>query len=565
MRFAALSLVVALLMTGCAREETPDTTDAADAAKDSDRAATVLRPTFSEERLHDHIRILASDEFEGRAPSTPGEEKTLAYLVKQFGEIGLEPGNGDSYLQPVPLVSIQADTDMVLEIKGDGTDIKLAGRDDMTAWTKRVTDATSIEDSEVVFVGYGVVAPEYGWNDYEGLDVEGHTVIILVNDPGYATQNPELFTGNEMTYYGRWTYKYAEAARQGAAGAFIVHETAPASYPWGVVAANYGRPRFDLVTEDKNFSRVPVEGWITHEAAQEVFSAAGLHYETEKEKAASADFKPVPLGLTASIAVQNTLEESVSQNVVGVLRGSERPDETIVFTAHWDHLGKNDELEGDTIYNGAVDNASGTAALIELALAFAELPERPKRSIVFLAVTAEEQGLLGSRHYANNPTESLPKMVASLNMDSANVYGETNDVQVIGWNFSELQDYVDEAAAIQDRITVQEPTPEAGYYYRSDHFNFAKVGVPSLYAEGGDDLKNGGKEAGRAAAKDYRANRYHKPADEYDESWDLSGMTQDMELDFLIANKLANEDTFTNWRETSEFRAIRDASRANMQ
>ena len=528
--------------------------EAAAAASDpagqlADTPLSILDP----EPLHEYISVLASDEFEGRAPATRGEELTLDYLTEHFDGLGLEVR-----LQPVPLVSITADPEMELRITGaDGTET-LAYRDDMMGWTTRVVDEVTVEGSELVFVGYGVVAPEYGWNDYEGLDVEGRTVVMLINDPGFATQDPELFNGRSMTLYGRWTYKFEEAARQGAAAAIIVHETEPAAYGWDVVAGSWSGPQFGLVTEDLNLSRLAFESWITEDAARATFARAGEDFSALREAARSPDFRPVPLGdLRADVTVRNTLEESETHNVVATLQGRERPDEYVIYTAHWDHLG----TDGDEIYNGAVDNASGTAAVMRLAEAFAARDEAPERSVVFLPVGAEEQGLLGSAHYAANPVYPLARTVAVINIDGPNYIGPTRDIQVVGYGNSELDDYLKAAAERRDRVVEPEDRPEAGFFYRSDHFSFARQGVPALYTKMGADMFEGGVDRGRALAAEYTAERYHAPADEYDPAMDLRGLAMDLELLFEVGLALADSDDWPNWAEGNEFRAARDAQR----
>lgn len=505
-----------------------------------------------------HIRLLASDEFEGRAPASPGGEKTVAYIADQFRQAGLKPGNEGSWYQEVPLVSITLDPDTKLNIEGLEGPLEVSHGDDAVMWTKRVTESVSLDASDMVFVGYGVVAPEYDWNDYEGLDVEGKTVVMLVNDPGFATQDENLFNGNAMTYYGRWTYKYEEAARQGASGAIVIHESEPAGYPWEVVSGSWTGPQFDLVSENRNQDRARLEGWIRYGLADRLFRHVGMSYEEAKEAALTPDFQPVPLDVSVSATLRNNIEETRSRNVIGVLPGAERPEETVLYMAHWDHLGMKPDRKGDKIFNGAVDNATGVAGLIEIAEALTARPEPPERSVVFLAVTAEEQGLLGSRHYAENPVYPLAKTAATINMDGLSPYGKTRDVVVVGYGSSELEDYLAEAA---DREVVPEPTPEKGYYYRSDHFNFAKQGVPSLYAEAGTDLVDGGTERGERLQAEYVENDYHKPSDEYGPDWDLGGIVQDVRLFREVGERIADSDAWPNWYEGNEFRAIRDKSK----
>jgi Zn-dependent M28 family amino/carboxypeptidase len=551
----ALTLpVVAMLVAGaCAPGEQVD--EQLDAAL----------ATITAEEVAEHTQVLGSDEYEGRLPGTPGEEKTLAYLQSEFERLGLQPGNAGSWFQEVPLVSITADPSVRLTVRGGDEPKTYAYGSQIMAWTKRVVESVDLEASEMVFVGYGVVAPEYGWNDYEGLDVEGKTVVILVNDPGYATQDPELFNGNSMTYYGRWTYKYEEAARQGAAAAFIVHETAPAAYPWGTVEASWSGPQFDMVPEDNNMSRVKVEGWLQLDVAREIFAMAGQDYDQLKEQAAQRGFRAVPLGLTASMGIRNTIARSISHNVLAVLPGTDRADEYIVYMSHWDHLGRDPSLEADQIYNGALDNATGVAGLFELAEAFMSLGTRPQRSILFMSVTAEEQGLLGSAYYAANPVYPPEKTVAAINMDGLNVLGPMRDIFVIGYGNSELDGYLVAAAATQDRIVEPDAEPEKGFFYRSDHFPLAKHGVPALYTGTGNDHVEHGEEWTRQKKDEWRAANYHKPSDEYSPDWDLTGAVDDLQLLFIVGYRLASESTFPNWREGTEFKAKRDAMMAGVQ
>lgn len=524
-------------------------------------AAPVL-PTFSAEQLAGEIKTLASDEFEGRRPATPGEEKTVAFIENAFRTAGLKPGVGDSYRQPVPFVELTTRPDDTFRVAGpDGKSLSLKYGDQAVYWTKRVVPQVSLDASELVFVGYGIVEPAMGWNDYAGVDMKGKTAVILINDPGFETNDATLFKGRAMTYHGRWTYKFEEAARQGAAGAIIVHEEAPAAYPWAVVQNGAARPQL-VIDSSQAEPRVAVEGWMTRDAASEVFAAAGLDFATLKAKAVTRGFKPVPIGLTASTSVRNGIRRATSSNVVGVLPGSKRPGEYVVLTAHWDHLGRALAFSGDAIFNGAVDNATGTAGLLELARAFGTVRPAPERSVVFVAFTGEEYGLLGSEYYADHPTVPLDKVAGGINIDGMSVNGRTNDVVVIGYGSSELEDDLREAAAKQHRVLVQEPTPEKGYYYRSDHFNLAKKGVPMIYAKSGIDSVAHGKEWGLAQQADYVSNRYHKPSDEFDPNWDLGGAVQDLELYFAISYKLAQENRFPNWYPGNEFRAIRDRSLA---
>jgi Zn-dependent M28 family amino/carboxypeptidase len=523
---------------------------------DTDTLATAQETTnfdsvynsISDADIREPLKILSSDEFEGRLPTTEGEKKTIDYLVSQFKEAGLEPGNGDSYLQKVALMEITANPDMTMTI-GDN---RFAYKEDMVASSKREQASVSLNDSELVFVGYGVNAPEYKWNDYEGLDVEGKTVVILINDPGFENPKSGKFQGTTMTYYGRWSYKYEEASRQGAAAAIIVHESAPASYGWSVVANSWSGPQYGLVSEDKGASRVAVEGWLTLDAAKQVFSDAGLDFDAEKAKAMSGPYNKA-MDITASVTVKNTFKKSESNNVIATLPGSAFADDHIIYTAHWDHLGKDESKEGDQIYNGAHDNATGSAAMIAMAKAYSSLTPRPKRSISFLVVTAEEQGLLGSKYYAANPVIPLEKTVANINMDAMNVLGKTKNVAVVGMGKSELETYLRAAAKKQGRVLTQEDKPEAGYYYRSDHFSFAKQGVPALYAEGGDEPADEETAKYRKRMNVIVTGCYHQVCDEYRENWDMGGIVQDTQMLFDVGVNVANAPMWPKWNEGSEF------------
>ena len=507
-------------------------------------------------------KILASDEFEGRAPASVGEEKTVEFLGKEFQALGLKPGNGGSFFQEIPMVVITAEPGARLEVKGPKKSFAFAYKNDFVALTERVVEEVSLADSEVIFAGYGIVAPEYDWNDYQGLDVRGKTVVVLINDPGYATEDPALFSGRAMTYYGRWTYKYEEAARQGAAGIFIVHETEPAAYPWGVVENGWTGPQFNLTSEDNNMSRCAVEGWLQLETARKIFEQVGQNYDELKKAAARRGFKAVPLGLKASLSLKNSVKKVTSRNVVALLPGSKRASEYVIYMSHWDHFGINPGLEKDQIFNGAVDNATGTAALIELAEAFKKLKRPPQRSIVFLAVTGEEQGLLGSEYYAAHPIYPTAKTAAVINMDALNTYGPMKDITVVGYGLSELDGYIESAAKEQGRTVNPDPTPEKGSYFRSDHFPFAKQGIPAVYPSGGTDSVEHGKEWTLAKREKYTAENYHKPSDEFDPNWDLSGAVDDLRLLFKVGYRLAMESTFPNWKEGTPYKAKRDADLA---
>jgi Zn-dependent M28 family amino/carboxypeptidase len=512
--------------------------------------------------LKDVTRTLSSDAYAGRAPTSPEEAKTIAYIVTRMTKAGLKPGNKGGWTQDVPMVEITADpTPMTFNIAGKAP-VALAYKTDMVIGTTRVVPRVDIKDSEVVFVGYGINAPQLGWNDYAGLDVKGKTVVILINDPDYQT--PTLtgtFGGRAMTYYGRWTYKYEEAARQGAAAAIIVHETEPAAYGWDVVVSSWAKPRLGLDAPDNHMGDSAAIGWMTKEAATRLFAAGEQDFDLLNAAAKKKDFSAVPLGMTMSMSMDNKIRRQMSKNVIGILPGHTRSKEYVLYSAHWDHLGRCLPVKGDGICNGAVDNASGTAGLIAIAEMNAKAG-RAARSQIFLAVTAEESGLLGSKYYAENPIYPLSQTVGGVNMDGLNVTGATKDVNIIGVGKSELDDYVTRWAAKGNRTITPESTPEKGFYYRSDHFSFARLGVPMLDAGSGDDLINGGLTAGRAAAEDYTVNRYHKPQDEYNPAWNWDGAVQDLTMYYGIGRELASGNAWPNWAPTAEFRAIRDKDRA---
>jgi Zn-dependent M28 family amino/carboxypeptidase len=514
--------------------------------------------------IRDNTRTLSSDAFEGRSPGTPGEVKTIAHIIEQFRKAGLQPGNNGSWTQDVPIVAIETNPAAKITFAGGTTPVlALTYSSDMVIWTKRQVQSIGINNSSIVFVGYGINAPEWQWNDYAGLDVRGKTVIILVNDPGFATEDPKLFNGKAMTYYGRWTYKYEEAARQGAGAALIVHDTAAASYPWGVLQTSKTGPQVDIDYTDKGMSRAGAEGWITSESATRMFARTGFDFAALKAAAARRGFKPVPLLQTMNVTLSNTIQRSISHNVVGLLPGRTRPDQNFLYSAHWDHLGRcKADATGDDICNGAVDNASGVAGLISLADAYSRQKIKPARSILFVAFTAEESGLLGSHWLAQNPVVPLSKIVAGINMDGLNFVGKTEDVIVVGKGKSELEDYLAIYAARQKRVVEPEDRPEAGSFFRSDHFPLAKVGVPMLYADGGTRVRGKPADYGRKLAEAYTANQYHKPSDEFSDTMDFKAAVEDVTLFFNIGNDIANSTAWPNWLPTSEFRAARDASMA---
>jgi Zn-dependent M28 family amino/carboxypeptidase len=520
-------------------------------------------PPISLATLTTATQILSSDEYEGRAPTTRGEEKTVAYIARRFEKAGLQPGNKGSWFQNVPLVESLA-TPTALTISGGGAAMTFSHRSDFVANSYQVQPRVDLSDSEMVFVGYGINAPERGWNDYAGIDVKGKTVVILVNDPDWQESGLEgRFNGKAMTYYGRWTYKYEEAARQGAAAAFIVHDPEPAAYGWNVVQSSWTGPQYNMDEPGGHRDQSKVVGWLTNEAARRILTASGQDLTALSAAARRPGFKGVPLRTRASLGLTNQIRKQASKNVIGVLPGSKRPNEYVIYTAHWDHLGRCDaDASGDDICNGALDNATGTAGLIALAEAHAKRGN-PERSLVFLAVTAEESGLLGSRYYAENPVYPLASTAGGVNMDGLNVMGNTRDFVVIGKGKSQLETYMKRATDRYGLTVKNEPSPQAGYYYRSDHFSLARQGVPMLYAEGGEDLVAGGLAAGRAAAEDYRTKRYHQPSDEYDPRWDWSGAIRDLQIYWLIGRELADSADWPNWNPGDEFRAIRDKSRGN--
>ena len=511
--------------------------------------------------LKEVTRTLSDDSFEGRAPATPGEEKTVAYLAQAFAKAGLKPGNKGSWYQEVPLVELTT-TPSPIRITGGKTPLELAYKREMMVWTYRVRPQVAVKDSDLVFVGYGINAPEKGWNDYAGVDVKGKTVVILVNDPDWQSRETKgLFDGRAMTYYGRWTYKYEEAARQGAAAALIVHDTEPAAYGFNVVVSSNVGAQLEADSPDDHMDQSAAVGWITNDAARRLFAAAGQDLGALTAAAKVKGFKAVPFaGLKASVTLDNAIRRQTSKNVIGVLPGTTRPDEYVLYSAHWDHLGRCEPVDGDDICNGAVDNASGTAGLVALAEAY-RAQGAPQRSVIFLAVTAEEAGTLGSEYYAAHPVFPLSATVGGANMDSLSVDGLARDAILIGGGKSELEDRFRRIAAAAGRKIVPEPTPEKGYYYRSDHFSFAKLGVPMIYFEPGDDLVKGGIAAGRKAKEEREAHQYHAPSDEYDPNWDWSGAVADLKLYYAIGRDLADSDAWPNWYPTAEFRAVRDASR----
>jgi len=566
MRQSGIVLLAACfaVLAGCGDEGGAPVPDAGVlAAMGAAAPAAETATGISAEELRRHIATLASDEFEGRAPTTPGGEKTRNYIAAEFQRLGLKPV-GASYFHEVPMVESTLDpAKSFLRIDVNGAPRDLGYKSEVIFGTKRATPEVSFDASDLVFVGYGVVAPEHQWNDYAGVDAKGKTVVILVNDPGFLTGDETLFGGKAMTYYGRWTYKFEEAARQGAAAALIVHDTVPAAYGWNVVEGSWSGPQIDLQRADDGASRAALEGWITKEAAASLFAAAGLDLEAQMQAANKRGFKAVPMsGLKASGKITQAIKRSNDANVIGVLEGASAPGEYVLYMGHWDHLGVDPSQKGDDkIFNGAVDNATGIASILEIARKFASGP-RPHRSVLFAAVTAEESGLLGSAYLAENPPVPLKDIAAGINIDGVLPAPPAKDIIVVGYGASELEDILKKYADAAGKYLRADPEPEKGYFYRSDHISLAKKGVPMLYADAGSDLVEGGEAAGKAFGDDYTANRYHQPSDEFDDSWDLTGMVQSMEILQAVGAEVANSSDWPTWRDGNEFRAIRDASRA---
>jgi Zn-dependent M28 family amino/carboxypeptidase len=530
----------------------------------NEQAGHAFGPEISAEDFAAHIRVLASDEFGGRKPGSDGEEKTVSYLRAQFQRLGLQPGNNGSYFQTVPMIETTADpaqTSMGIKV-GDKVNAMHFG-DDMVIGTRRGVADVNIADAPLVFVGYGVNAPEAHWNDYAGIDVKGKVVVRLINDPGFHNGDESLFEGRRMTYYGRWTYKFEEAARQGAAGAIIIHDTPGAAYGWDVVKNSWSGSQFDLLPADDPAPRLPMQGWITGEQASAVFAQAGLSLEDLRAAAGKRGFKAMPLPRTSFAAsLHSTIRQSSSRNVVAKLPGTKRPNEAIVYAAHWDHLGTHPDEPGDNIYNGAIDNATGVAGVLEIAEQFTVQNPRPERSVVFLLVTLEESGLLGSAYYAAHPVVPLKDTVAVVNIDAMPVVGQTRDLVVVGLGNSELEDVLKPIADKQGRVLVPESAPEKGQFFRSDHFSFAKAGVPALYVKGGVEHIEKGREYGLAMLDDYNKKRYHSAADNFDPEWDLRGIVEDLTALYQVGKALSLDDAWPNYREGNAFRAIREKSRA---
>ena len=505
-------------------------------------------------------QAISTDYMDGRKPGTVGAERATAWIIEQFKKLGVEPGNHGSWFQKVPtvLTTLENPAQIKLDVTESGGTQAFDFGKDLIAMPLQGKPHVAIKGSDIVFVGYGINAPDWQWNDYKNLDVKGKTVVVLVNDPGYATGNPKLFNGKTMSYYGRWTYKYEEAAREGAAMCLIVHSTGAAGYPWTVVQNSWGNPQLALPVSDDPGPRLPVAGWITTQAAQRLFAKAGLDFDKLKAEAAGRNFKPVPLKATASITLDSTITRGSTNNVIGLMRGSAHPDQAVVYSAHWDHFGENDKLKGDKIFNGAIDNGTGISALLEIAGAFEQQNPKPKRSVVFLADTLEESDLLGSLYYAKHPVFPMDKTVADVNMDMMVVIGPTRNVQIIGSGQSQLEDMLKAVLKKQGRYAIPDQMPEKGFYFRSDHFNFAKAGVPALWTTTGDDMVHGGRAAGDKELEDYVAHRYHTPYDNFDPKWDFSGVVEDTQALYELGRELAGGDQWPQWYKSSEFRAQRE-------
>jgi Zn-dependent M28 family amino/carboxypeptidase len=555
-RLAAFAAALAGWMAGCGS---------------SSSAPDAVLQSISGERMLQHIRVLSSDEFGGRAPGSRGEELTVQYVREEFRALGLIPGNPDgSYLQAVPLVGITPDPKMQLSLSGHGHTLKPKYQDDFVAQTRRVVESSPL-DAELIFAGYGVQAPEFQWDDFKGMDVKGKALVVLVNDPPVpdpanpSELDPALFGGKAMTYYGRWTYKFEKAAELGAAACFIVHQTGPAGYGWDVVRNSWSGEQFSLSTPNKNMDRAAVEGWLSLGTAQDLFRAAGLDFEKLAAQAKTRDFRPVPLGMRARITLQTKLRDVDSHNVIARLPGRDPAlrNSYVVYMAHWDHLGTDPSLPGDKIYNGAIDNAAGVAALLEIARAYKRLPTPPRRSILFLATTAEEQGLLGSEYYGENPLYPLARTAVDINIDDMNVLGKTTDLVMVGKGNSTLDELVESVARDQGRTVKPDPEPEKGYFYRSDHFNFAKQGVPSFFPLAGIDFVGRPPNWGMEMRRRYVEQDYHQPSDEVHADWDMSGAVQDAQLYFLVGYRVANDAQMPQWKPGTEFKAKREASLAS--
>src|SRR5881296_3798629 len=534
----------------------------------ADKPEEKLKPALdviTPDALLAHIKILASDEFEGRSPGTKGEELSIKYITDQFKKIGLKPGNPDgTYTQEVPLAGIKGEPRMSFTVGDKAIDLKYP--DDFIASSARLQPEIKIEKSDLVFVGYGVVAPEYAWDDYKNVDVRGKTLLMLIGDPPVpdpkdpSKLNDKMFKGKAMTYYGRWTYKYEIAAQKGAAAAIIIHETEPAAYPWQVVRSSWGKENFELDNPNKNMDAVSARSWVTFDVAKKLFADCGQDFDALKKSAITKEFRPVALNDKADIEIKQQIRSFKSHNVIGKLEGDDPKlkDEYVLYTAHWDHLGRHPELQGDQIFNGAIDNASGVASVIQLAAAFTKLNPPPKRPVLFMATTAEEAGLLGAKFYAEHSLYPLEKTLADINIDTVNPWGKTRDIEDLSNNSSTLDDLLAAAAKRNNRVMTANSQPEKGSFYRADHFEFSKLGVPALYTGGGKNLIGKSADLGRKKKDDYTAHHYHQVSDEVNPEWDLSGAVQDIQLLFEVGYQVANGDKFPEWKPGTEFKAKRD-------
>jgi Zn-dependent M28 family amino/carboxypeptidase len=556
--FVCLAATVAL--AGCQREQAAPQATATPPTSTPPAASTHdFKPAIDAGDFVEHVKVLASDDFEGRGPGTPGEDKSVEYIKAQMQRIGLKPGNNGEWFQTVPMVETTADPNTTLTLNVDGKPRTLKMGSDMVIGTTSGKADVSIKDSPLVFVGYGVNAPEQHWNDYAGLDVKGKTVVMLVNDPGFHVNDPKLFEGKRMTYYGRWTYKYEEAARQGAAAALIIHDTPGASYGWDVVKNSWSGAQYALPADSDPDPRLPAQGWLTGDQAKSLFADSGLDLDALRAAANKPGFKPVPIKATLSLDLKSTITQKQSRNVIGRLDGTTHPDEAIVYMAHWDHLGKHPDEPGDNIYNGAVDNASGVSGILEIAEAFKHQQPAPERSVLFVSVTLEESGLLGSKYYVAHPAIPLDKTVGVINLDALSVDGKTRDLTIVGMGSSQLEDVLKGVAETMGLGLHSESHPEAGGYFRSDHFNFAKAGVPALDIGSGNDLTEGGTAAGEKAGKDYNDHRYHKPGDQYDAAtWKVEGVVEDLDAAYAVGRELTGSQQWPQWYPNNPFKAARD-------
>mgnify|MGYP001554099908 CR=1 FL=1 len=518
----------------------------------------IFSPAITAQGFRVYDKAISSDYMQGRKPGTDGEKRATAYIVEQFKKLGLQSGNNGAWFQSVPTVAatVQGKNALKLTVSEGGGTQSFAYGSDMVVYDPQDTPHVAVKDSPMVYLGYGVDAPEYQWNDYANQDVKGKTVIVLVNDPGFGDHDPDLFKGRAMTYYGRWTYKYEECARKGAAACLIVHDTDAAGYPWTVVKNSWTGPQLSLPASEDPAPRTPVVGWLTTDSARRLFAKAGLDFDKLKAAADHRGFKPVALNARASVTFDSSIERGTANNVLGLVKGTKYPDQVIVYSAHWDHFGIDPKLKGDQIFNGAVDNGTGIAALLQLAGAFAR--QKPERSVLFLADTLEESGLLGSLYYTMHPVFPLDKTVADINMDAMVPIGPTRNMQIIGSGESQLEDMLKGALKKQGRYASPDATPQNGFYFRSDHFSFAKAGVPALMTATGDDMARGGVAAGRAALADYTAHHYHTPLDNFDPEWDFSGDAADTQALFEVGNELANSQQWPQWNADSEFKAKRE-------